>query len=488
MGVSIAEGKSAIKPTDFNGPYGLLIDGEIVTTDEGFDVFNPANNKVLASAPLGTRDHMEQAIDAAKRAFLAWSALSADQREEIIVDFFNALEAQKDEFITLLSLEQGKPRHNQATFEVNLANPWIPKTAKSRLDVKILEENDDHRVELRRSPLGVVGAIIPWNYPYLHVLWKTVPALITGNTVVLKPSPYTPLCALRIGELAAQVFPPGVFNIVTGGNELGQILTESPDVGMITFTGSTATGTKIMSSAAGTIKRVTLELGGNDPAILLPDADWQDAVPKVFNAAFGNSGQWCIAAKRIYVHRSFHEDFVKAFVEYAKTQKVGDGMDPTSDLGPVNNRMQYDKLRDLFEDTRRNGYDVPLGGTIDESLEGNFVPVTIVNNPPEDSRIVQEEPFGPIVPVIAYDDVDDVIERANATVFGLGATVWGRDQERALKVADRIQSGNVWINQGQSHPDHAPFGGHKQSGLSVEHGDEGLASHTNNKTVVIRKH
>ncbi|WP_284989546.1 aldehyde dehydrogenase family protein [Arthrobacter sp. efr-133-TYG-120] len=487
MGVSIAEGKSAIKPADFNAPYGLLIDGEIVMTDEGFDVFNPANNKVLASAPLGTRDHMERAIGAAKQAFPAWSALSADQREEIIVDFFNALEAQKEEFITLLSLEQGKPRHNQAAFEVNLANPWIPKTAKSRLDIKVLEENDDHRIELRRSPLGVVGAIIPWNYPYLHVLWKTVPALITGNTVVLKPSPYTPLCALRIGELAAQVFPPGVFNIVTGGNELGQILTESPDVGMITFTGSTATGTKIMSSAAGTIKRVTLELGGNDPAILLPDADWQDAVPKVFNAAFGNSGQWCIAAKRIYVHRSFHEDFVKALVEYAKTQKVGDGMDPTSDLGPVNNRMQYDKLRDLFEDTRRNGYDVPLGGVIDETQDGNFVPVTIVNNPPEDSRIVQEEPFGPIVPVIAYDDVEDVIERANATVFGLGATVWGRDQERALKVADRIESGNVWINQGQSHPDHAPFGGHKQSGLSVEHGDEGLASHTNNKTVVIRK-
>ena len=487
MGVSIAEGKSAIKPTNFNGPYGLLIDGEIVSTDEGFDVFNPANNTILASAPQGTREHMERAIGAAKRAFPAWSALSGDQREEIIVEFFEALEAQKEEFITLLSLEQGKPRHNQAAFEVNLANPWIPNTAKSRLENKVLEEDDERRVEIRRSPLGVVGAIIPWNYPYLHVLWKTVPALITGNTVVLKPSPYTPLCALRIGELAAQVFPPGVFNIVTGGNELGQILTESPDVGMITFTGSTATGTKIMASAAGTIKRVTLELGGNDPAILLPDADWQDAVPKVFAAAFGNSGQWCIAAKRIYVHRSFHEDFVKAFVAYAKTQKVGDGMDPTSDLGPVNNRMQYDKLRDLFEDTRRNGYDVPLGGTIDESLDGNFVPVTIVNNPPEDSRIVQEEPFGPIVPVLAYDDVDDVIERANATVFGLGATVWGRDEERTLAVADRIESGNVWVNQGQSHPDHAPFGGHKQSGLSVEHGDEGLASHTNNKTVVIRK-
>jgi acyl-CoA reductase-like NAD-dependent aldehyde dehydrogenase len=278
-----------------------------------------------------------------------------------------------------------------------------------------------------------------------------------------------------------------VFNIVTGGNELGPILTEHPDVAMITFTGSTATGAKIMASCAGTIKRVTLEMGGNDPAILLPDADWKAAVPKVFAAALGNSGQWCIAAKRIYVHRSFHEDFVNAFVEYAKTKKVGDGMDPTSDLGPINNRMQFDKIRDLLEDTQLNGYRVPLGGTVNETQEGNFVPVTIVDNPPEDSRIVQEEQFGPIVPIIVYDDVDDVIERANATVFGLGATVWGRDLEQALEVADRIDSGSVWVNEGQSHPLNAPFGGHKQSGLSVEHGDEGLASHTNNKTVVIRK-
>ena len=343
------------------------------------------------------------------------------------------------------------------------------------------------RVELRRSPLGVVGAIIPWNYPYLHVLWKSVPAMITGNTVVLKPSPYTPLCALRIGELAAQILPAGVLNIVTGGNELGPVLTESPDVDMITFTGSTATGSKIMAAAAGTVKRVTLEMGGNDPAILLPDVDWKAAVPKVFAAALGNSGQWCIAAKRIYVHNSFHEDFVSAFVEYAKTQTVGDGMDPTSDLGPINNRMQYEKIRELLEDTNANGYQVPLGGSVDDSREGNFVPITVVDNPPENSRIVQEEQFGPIVPIIAYEDVNDVVARANATVFGLGATVWGSDLDGALDIADRIDSGNVWVNEGQSHPLHAPFGGHKQSGLSVEHGNEGLASHTNNKTVVIRK-
>lgn len=485
MGASPAQ--AACEYLDFEAPYGLLIDGEIEQVEQTFDVCNPANNKPFASAPLGSAEDMRRAIAAAKRAFPAWAALSADEREAQMVALYEALEAHKEDFITLLSLEQGKPRHNQATFEVNLANPWIPKTAKARLKTEILEEDDDHRVELRRSPLGVVGAIIPWNYPYLHVLWKSVPALITGNTVVLKPSPYTPLCALRIGELAAQILPPGVFNIVTGGNELGQVLTDHPDVGMITFTGSTATGSKIMASAAGTIKRVTLEMGGNDPAILLPDVDWKAVVPKVFAAALGNSGQWCIAAKRVYVHRSFHAGFVAEFVEYARTQTVGDGMDPSSDLGPINNRMQFDKIRDLLEDTRANGYSVPLGGVVSEDQEGNFVPITIVDNPPEGSRIVQEEQFGPIVPIIVYDDLDDVIERANATVFGLGATVWGADVESALAVADRIDSGNVWVNEGQSHPLHAPFGGHKQSGLSVEHGDEGLASHTNNKTVVIRK-
>ncbi|MBN9217267.1 MAG: aldehyde dehydrogenase family protein [Mesorhizobium sp.] len=472
---------------DFDAPYGLLIDGKIIESNSTFDVFNPASNEVLAQAPDASPEQLNDAVAAAKRAFPAWAALSWEEREAFIVKLYEALEAQKEEFITLLSLEQGKPRHSQADFEVNLANPWIPKTAKSRLGVEVIEDTDVHRVEVRRAPLGVVGAIIPWNYPYLHVLWKSVPALITGNTVVLKPSPYTPLCALKIGEIVAKVLPAGVFNIVTGGNDLGRLLTEHPDVGMITFTGSTATGKRIMASGAGTVKRITLELGGNDPAILLPDADWKSVVPSVFWSAFGNSGQWCIAAKRIYTHKSFHDDFVKAFADYASQQKVGDGMDPTSVLGPVNNRMQFNKLVEMFEDVKANGYKIALGGDIDPNSKGNFVPVTVVDNPPEDSRIVTEEPFGPIVPIIAYDNVEEVIAKANGTPFGLGATIWGRDRAQAEAVADRIDAGNVWVNEGQNHPINAPFGGHKQSGLSVEHGGEGLASHTNSKTVMIHK-
>lgn len=472
---------------DFSGRYGLLIDGKIVPSNATLDVFNPATNEAFAQAPAASVEQMNEAVAAAKRAFPAWAALSWDEREAYCVRLYEAVEAQKEDFITLLSLEQGKPRYSQADFEVNLANPWVPKTAKARLEIELVEDTPDHRVEIHRTPLGVVGAIIPWNYPYLHVLWKSVPALLSGNTVVLKPSPYTPLCALKIGEIAADIFPPGVWNIVTGGNELGPVLTEHPDVGMITFTGSTETGKKIMASCAGTVKRVTLEMGGNDPSILLPDADWKAAVPNIFWSAFGNSGQWCIASKRIYAHRSFHAEFVKAFAEFASQHKMGDGKDPASILGPVNNRMQFDKLVNLFADVKAKGYRIALGGDIDPNSKGNFVPVTVIDNPPEDSRIVQEEPFGPIVPIMAYDTIDEVIEKANATIYGLGATVWGTGRAQAADVARRLNAGNVWVNEGQNHPIEAPFGGHKQSGLSVEHGREGLASHTNSKTMLFHK-
>lgn len=485
--MTVAENAKATHQIDFSKPYGLLINGQIVESNQTFEVYNPANNLVLAQAPDADVAQLDAAVAGAKRAFPAWAALSWNEREAYIATFAEALEANKEEFMTLLTLEQGKPRETQASFEVNLANPWVREIARNRLEIEVIEDTPEHTVEVHRTPLGVVGGITPWNYPYLLCLWKMIPALMAGNTVVLKPSPYTPLCTLRMGELAAEIFPAGVLNILSGGNELGQRLTEHPDIAKLSFTGSTATGKRIMASGAETLKRVTLELGGNDPAILLPDADWQALVPEVFWTAFGNSGQWCCAAKRIYVHRSFHTEFVKAFVEFASQQKVGDGMDSSSVLGPVNNRMQYNKLRDLFADIRAKGYDVPLGGTIDESLPGNFVPVTVVDNPPEKSRIVQEEPFGPVVPIIVYDDIEEVIAKANDSPFGLGATVWGCNRVQALAVGSRIESGNVWINEGQNHPLKAPFGGHKQSGLGVEHGAEGLAAYTNSKTLMIHK-
>jgi len=477
----------ALRAIDFTGPYALTIDGKLVETNKHFDVLNPASNKVLAQAPEGTAEHMEAAIAAAKAAFPAWSSLTWAKRAAHVTAYADALEANKDELITLLTLEQGKPRHSMATGEVEAAIYWVREVAKRELPVEIIEDTDDHVVEIHKTPLGVVGAITPWNFPVLLGLWKVAPCLLTGNTMVMKPSPYTPLCTLRFGEIAQNVFPAGVLNIVSGGNELGAQMTEHPDIAKISFTGSTATGKKVMASGSSNLKRMTLELGGNDAAIVLADADWEPIIPTLFWAAFGNSGQWCIASKRLYVHRSIHADFVKAFADYGRQQKVGDGMDPDTALGPIQNRMQFDKLQDLFADVKANGYAVPLGGTIDESLDGNFVPVTIVDNPPENSRIVREEPFGPILPIIAFDDVEGVIAKANDTPFGLAGSVWGRDRGAAIAVAKRLETGTVWVNEIHIHGIDIPFGGHKQSGMGVENGAEGLAEFTNTKTYMFHK-
>ena len=477
----------AVDGIDFDGPYRLSIDGALVDTADSFDVFNPATGAVLARAPTGTVAHIDAAVAGAKAAFPGWSRLSWDARESYLTRYADALDAHRDELTTLLTLEQGKPRHSMATGEVEAAIHWVREVAKRRLPTEILEETSQHAVEVRHAPLGVVGAITPWNFPVLLGLWTIVPCLMTGNTMVMKPSPYTPLCTLRFGEIAQRILPKGVLNIVSGGNEIGQHLTEHTDIAKISFTGSTATGRRVMQSGAVNLKRLTLELGGNDPAIVLPDADYRELIPKLFWAAFGNSGQWCIAIKRLYVHSDIHADFVKAFVDYAREGTVGDGMDPATDLGPIQNRMQFDKLRSLFADIQANGYAVPLGGHIDESRKGNFVPITIVDNPPEHSRVVQEEPFGPVLPILAFDDVEDVIARANRTEFGLAASVWGKDRAKTAEIASRLEAGTVWVNEIHIHGIDIPFGGHKQSGLGVENGREGLAEYTNTKVLMVAR-
>lgn len=468
-------------------PFKLSIDGQLLDADATFEVYNPASNAVIAHAPEGSAAQLDAAVAAAGRAFKDWSRLPWETRADYITRYADALEARKDDLITLLTLEQGKPRHTMATGEVEAAIYWVREVAKRTLRVETIEDTAEHVVEVAHVPLGVVGAITPWNFPVLLGLWKVAPCLLTGNTMVLKPSPYTPLTSLFFGEIAQSVLPPGVLNIVSGGNDLGQQMTEHADIAKISFTGSTATGKRVMASGSGTLKRITLELGGNDAAVVLDDADWKSIVPTLFWAAFGNSGQWCIAVKRLYVHSSIHAQFIEAFVEYARQQVVGDGMDPATNLGPIQNRMQYGKLLDLFADVKKNGYKVPLGGTIDESIPGNFVPVTIVDNPPESSRIVQEEPFGPILPIIAFDDVEEVIERVNASPFGLAGSVWSGDRARGIEVAKRMETGTVWVNEIHIHGIDIPFGGHKLSGMGVENGHEGLCEFTNTKTYMFSK-
>ncbi|AJY42104.1 aldehyde dehydrogenase family protein [Burkholderia humptydooensis] len=471
----------------FHGPYYLSIAGNLVKSQDSFDVINPATGEVFAKAPAASAEQLEEAVAAARHAFKAWSALGYDGRQKYLNAYADALEVHRDELSRLLTLEQGKPLKTMAEPEVDQSISWIRQIAARRIPVEIVEETEEHIVELHHTPLGVIGAITPWNFPVLLALWKVAPALITGNTMVIKPSPFTPLSALRFGQIAQSVLPPGVLSVVSGGSELGPLLTNHPDIAKISFTGSTETGKHVLRAAAGTVKRVTLEMGGNDAAIVLPDADYRSIIPQLFWGAIGNSGQWCVGIKRLYVHRSLYPDFVKTFVDYARQQKLGNGLDPEVTIGPVQNRMQYEKVKDFLDDIKANGQKIVLGGNVDESRPGYFIPVTIVDNPPENAKIVQEEQFGPIVPIIAYDDVDDVIDRANNSPFGLGGSVWGRDTQAAVAVANRLETGMVWVNEIHTQGVDIPFGGHKQSGLGTEHGAEGRQLFTNPKTVLIRK-
>ncbi len=477
-----------IDPTGlFTGKYKMLINGKLVGASESFEVYNPATGQVVATPPSASKAQLDEAVAAAKAAQPAWAALSYEERCRYITAYADVLEENREELITILTTEQGKPRHSMATGEVDAAIFWVREVAQRTLEDEIIEDTDDHIVKVVHRPLGVVGAITPWNFPILLGLWKIAPCLITGNTMVMKPSPYTPLGTLRFGELAEKVLPPGVLNIISGGNEQGAWLTEHEDISKISFTGSTATGKKVMASSACNLKRVTLELGGNDPALVLPGSDYSELIPTLFDAAFGNSGQWCIAIKRLYVHASIYDEFLGEFVKYAETKIVGDGMDPNTDLGPIQNTMQYKKLLSMFKDVKDKGYKVALGGEIDESLPGNFVPITLVDNPPEDSRIVQEEPFGPILPIIKWDNLEDVIHKLNDTDFGLAASVWGPDRDEAIDIANRIEAGTVWVNEIHIHGIDIPFGGMKQSGMGVENGKEGLQEFTNTQAMMFKK-
>ena len=466
---------------DFDSHYTMTINGEAASAAGMIDVINPATETVIGQAPAATQDQLDAAVDAAAQAFAAWRETPVDDRERLMLAFADKLEAEAEQFKRLLTREQGKARAG-ADWEIDGAVYWLRAVAAQRLPDHSTPAEPHRQVRTRRVPIGVVGAITPWNFPILLAVWKIAPALMAGNTMVLKPSPYTPLGTLKLGELARDIFPAGVLNVVSGGDDLGRWMTEHPGIGKISFTGSTATGRKIMASASGNLKRITLELGGNDPAIVLPDVDPKALAPKLFWAAFQNSAQFCVAAKRMYIHDAVYDAVRDALVDYARTVKLGDGANQGTDLGPIQNRMQFDKVCDLLDDARASGVRIPLGG-MPEKRQGYFVPVTIIDNPPDDSRVVREEAFGPVLPLMRWSDVDDVIARANDTQYGLAASVWSADLDKARAIAERIEAGTVWINEVHVFAPNILFGGHKQSGIGAENALEGLAEYTNPQTI-----
>ncbi len=381
--------------------------------------------------------------------------------------------------------EQGRPL-NKAVEELMACTLWAQQISTQEIPVVVNEDTPERRSETHRVPLGVVGAIVPWNFPMLLGVWKIASALLTGNTIIIKPSPYTPLTMLKLGELMRDRLPAGVMNVVSGGDELGPWMTAHAGIDKISFTGSTATGRAVMANAADGLKRLTLELGGNDAAIVLPDADVDAIIEPLFWSAFGNSGQVCIATKRLYVHDSLYERVASGLADLAGKVKVGNGLDSATELGPVQNRRQYDFVRSLIEDSRAAGHGFLAGGGLPDG-PGYFIEPTLIDNPPEDSRVVAEEAFGPVLPLIRYTDIEDAIARANALSVGLAGSVWGRDLNQAQAVARRLDTGTVWINEATYVAPWQAFGGHKASGIGVEGGPEGLMGYTNAKVITVKK-
>ncbi|MBL6751007.1 MAG: aldehyde dehydrogenase family protein [Nevskia sp.] len=455
--------------------FKLLINGRLVPGDSTMPVLNPATDQPVAECPRGSEAQINAAVAAAKAAFPAWSRTTVEERRAALLKLAAALEARSDEFAELLTQEQGKPLA-EAKGEITFTLMFIRAFAEMDLKPQVIEETANARIEAHRRPLGVVACIIPWNFPVLLAAGKFSPALLAGNTLVIKPAATTPLTTLKLGELFQQFFPAGVVNIVTDANDLGNVLTKHPDVRKVSFTGSTATGKKVMASAADTIKRVTLELGGNDAAIVLGDVDPAKTAPALFGAAFWNCGQVCLAVKRLYVHESIYDQMCEELAKLADASIVGNGMEEGVQIGPLQNRAQFEKVKALLAETKAKG-GVIAGGQVPDGA-GYFIRPTIVRDVKEGDRIVDEEQFGPILPVIKYSDPEDALNRANASYYGLGGSVWGRDDTQTASLAARMEAGTVWINKHLEIAPNVPFGGAKQSGLGVEFAKQGLEEFT----------
>jgi len=470
--------------------YDMVINGEPVQSGHTFDVINPATGTAFARCQLGDVTHANQAVAAARAAFPAWSRTSDEQRKQLLHAVAGAIQENMPELMQIVTKETGKPMGGLngvgSGMEVGGSIAWAQYTAELQLPVDVIQDNDTARVEVHRKPLGVVASITPWNWPLMIAIWHVMPALRAGNTVVIKPSPYTPVSTLRLVALASEILPPGVLNVITGEGDVGSALSAHPDVQKVTFTGSTPTGKRIMESAAANLTRCTLELGGNDAGIVLPDVDVEEVAPKLFGAAFHNNGQTCAALKRMYVHESQYEEICQALAELAKNVVVGDGLEEGTELGPIQNQAQLDIVQDLADSARADGGRFLAGGKrIDR--DGYFFEPTIVADLTDGSRLVDEEPFGPIVPIIKYSDIDEVIERANRSQQGLGGSVWSSDPNKAAELAQRLECGSAWVNDhGALQPD-APFGGVKQSGMGVEFGLYGLEEFTSIQTLKIAR-
>lgn len=461
--------------------YTQTINGAAAPISGTFDVINPATGAVFAQAPECTPEQVEEVMNAAHMAFQTWRN-AGDARRAALHAAADIIEANAALLTETLVKEQGKPKAD-AGIEIFAATNVFRYYADLEIAPDVIQDDEVAYSAVIRQPIGPAVAITAWNLPIILATCKIAPLLAAGNTVILKPSPYTPLTTLLLGELLRDVFPAGVLNVVSGGMSFGPELTQHPLTRKITMTGSTATGKKVAAAAAAGVKRVTLELGGNDAAIVLADADPKVIAQRIFWGSFRNSGQLCIAAKRVYVHESIVEQVTAELAAIAHTVILGDGMDDATQLGPLQNLAQFEKVAAIVEDALAKGATAVTGGhKLDR--DGYFYAPTILANARHGMRVVDEEQFGPVMPIIAFSDVEEVLKQANDTEFGLGGSVWTSDTARGAALARRLEAGMVWVN---THSDNVfptqPFGGVKQSGIGLEMGPWGYIAATDAQTV-----
>ncbi|MFT4157239.1 MAG: aldehyde dehydrogenase family protein [Microbacterium sp.] len=454
-----------------------LLDRIQAPEGSGREIPDAATREVIGRAPVDSVADLDDAIARAKAAQPAWEALGHEKRIELLLSAADAIDANAEALAYILSREQGKPLNGpNARFELGACSAWIRATAATVIEPHVLVDDESLHAELVYKAAGVVGAIGPWNWPLMIAIWQIAPSLRMGNTVVVKPSEYTPLCVLAMLSVINEVLPADVLIGISGDREVGARLASHPDIAKIMFTGSTATGRRIIESSAGNLARLTLELGGNDAGIVLPGTDAAAIAQDLFWGAFINTGQTCAAMKRLYVHDSVYDDVVNALGEIAASVPMGNGLDEDNVLGPLQNKAQFDIVSRLVDEAKASGARVVTGGEAATELGELFYRPTIVADIANDTALVQEEQFGPALPIIRYSDVEEALAWANAVDVGLGASVWSSDPEAAREFATRMQSGTVWINShGGLHP-MVPFGGVKSSGYGLEFGVEGLKS------------
>ncbi|WP_166827215.1 aldehyde dehydrogenase family protein [Brevibacterium limosum] len=441
----------------------------------GREILDPATGEVVGRTAEGTPADVDAAVAAARKAQPAWAERSSQERSDLLNQAADAIEASAEALAELLSREQGKPLNGpNARFEVGACAAWLRANAAFELEPEVLVEDGETHAELHYRPVGVVGAVGPWNWPMMISVWQFAPSLKMGNTVVLKPSEYTPLSVQALVAVINQVLPADVLAVVPGDGAVGAALTGHADVDKIMFTGSTKTGQAIMRAAADNLARITLELGGNDAGIVLDDADPAQIAGDLFWGAFINTGQTCAAMKRLYVPESLYDQVCQALVEVAGQSPMGVGLEEGNVLGPLQNRQQYDIVARLVDAAKDGGARVLMGGDPVAEQPGYFYPTTLVADIDNDNPLVAEEQFGPVLPIIKYTDLDQAVEWANELEVGLGSSVWGTDLDACRSVAARLEAGTTWINKHGAVDPRVPFGGVKKSGFGLEFGLEGL--------------